>query len=209
MDIAPTFVRSAQAVEEKDPLGIDFQCGDGMALPFEDCTFDFATAFMSLMDMPEPGRALQEASRVLRPGGFLQFSILHPCFVHPHRKVLRDEAGKPNAIEVAEYFENIDGRTETWIFSAVPEAEREGLKPFNIPRFHRTLSQSVEMICGARLAIERFVEPTIAVDGAEGEPMLADTRVAPLVLIVRARKRLPMAMSAGRGIPVQFLHAER
>jgi ubiquinone/menaquinone biosynthesis C-methylase UbiE len=62
-----------------------------MFLPFKSDSFEFATAFMSLMDMPDQVAALQEARRVLRPGGFLQFSILHPCFVPPHRKVLRDE----------------------------------------------------------------------------------------------------------------------
>lgn len=94
VDIAPTFIRHAQSAEAVEPLGIVFQTGDGHALPFEDCSFEFATAFMSLMDMPDQGRALSEAFRVLRPGGFLQFAILHPCFVPPHRNVLRNEAGQ-------------------------------------------------------------------------------------------------------------------
>ena len=34
--------------------------------------------FMSLMDMPVAEAALREAWRVLRSGGFLQFSITHP-----------------------------------------------------------------------------------------------------------------------------------
>ena len=62
-------------------------------LPFEDAGFDFAVAFMSLMDMPEVERVLAEVFRVVRPGGFLQFSIEHPCFTTPHRKTLRDEHG--------------------------------------------------------------------------------------------------------------------
>jgi ubiquinone/menaquinone biosynthesis C-methylase UbiE len=41
---------------------------------------------MSLMDIPETERVLAEIFRVLRPGGFLQFSISHPCFETPHRK---------------------------------------------------------------------------------------------------------------------------
>jgi ubiquinone/menaquinone biosynthesis C-methylase UbiE len=32
------------------------------------------------MDVDDLDRALDEAYRVLKPGGFLQFSILHPCF---------------------------------------------------------------------------------------------------------------------------------
>ena len=38
---------------------------------------------MSLMDMPDPDLALREACRILKRGGFLQFSITHPCFDLP------------------------------------------------------------------------------------------------------------------------------
>jgi ubiquinone/menaquinone biosynthesis C-methylase UbiE len=44
------------------------------------------------MDIPETERVLAEIFRVLRPGGFLQFSISHPCFETPYRKTLRDES---------------------------------------------------------------------------------------------------------------------
>jgi ubiquinone/menaquinone biosynthesis C-methylase UbiE len=83
VDITPTFVRRAQEAEQGEPLGITYCAGDGMFLPFKSDSFEFATAFMSLMDMPDQAAALQEARRVLRPGGFLQFSTLHPCFVAP------------------------------------------------------------------------------------------------------------------------------
>jgi ubiquinone/menaquinone biosynthesis C-methylase UbiE len=41
---------------------------------------------MSLMDIPETEHAFAEIFRVLRPDGFLQFSISHPCFETPHRE---------------------------------------------------------------------------------------------------------------------------
>jgi ubiquinone/menaquinone biosynthesis C-methylase UbiE len=188
VDIAPTFVRHAQEAAQDEPLGITYCTGDGISLPFEADSFDLATAFMSLMDMPDQGAALQEAPRVLRPGGFLQFSILHPCFVPPHRKVLRDEEGRPRAVEVAGYFDRIDGRMDTWWFSTLPFEERQKDEPFRTPRFHRTLSDWVEMIAKAGLVVERFVEPCASSELADAEPVVADTRVVPISLFVRLRK---------------------
>ncbi len=188
IDIAPTFIRHASESEAAEPLGIRYLSGDGMALPFEDASFDFATAFMSLMDMPNQAAVLKEARRVLRPGGFLQFSILHPCFVPPRRRNVRDGDGQPVAVEIADYFETTDGKVESWWFSTLPAEERAKVDPFRVPRFHRTLSQWVEMVVGAGLAIEAFGEPRASVEAAAAEPVIADTRVAPIFLHVRGRK---------------------
>jgi SAM-dependent methyltransferase len=101
IDIAATFIRHALFTEKADPLGILFNVADAVSLPFPDCSFDFVTAFMSMMDVPDQATAFQETWRVLRPGGFLQFSILHPCFFPTHRHVLREADGTTRAIEIA------------------------------------------------------------------------------------------------------------
>jgi ubiquinone/menaquinone biosynthesis C-methylase UbiE len=194
IDIAPTFVRHAQASEEADALGIVFLVGDGMHLPFPDASFDFVTSFMALMDMPDQSRVLREIHRVLRPGAFLQFSILHPCFAPPYRKVLREPDGRARAIEIGGYFDAIDGRVDTWWFETVTADERSAVAPFHTPRFHRTLSEWVAMICRAGMVIEQIGEPCASLELAEAEPVVADTRVAPLFLHVRARK--PVSESA-------------
>lgn len=186
IDIAPTFVRYAREAEEADPLGITFKEGDGMALPFAGSSFDFVTAFMSLMDMPDQAQALREAFRVLRPGGFLQFSILHPCFAPPYRQVLRDEVGNVRAIEIADYFTDSEGKIETWWFSTLPPDQRESVAPFRVPRFHRTLSAWVEMICAAGFVIQQFGEPCASKELAQDVPTVADTRVAGIFLHIRA-----------------------
>jgi SAM-dependent methyltransferase len=188
VDIAPTFLRHAQDSETADPLGIRYQLGDSMALPFADASFDFATAFMSLMDMPNQHAVLGQAQRVLRPGGFLQFSILHPCFVPPRRRNIRDAEGVPRAVEVADYFEETNGAVETWWFSSLPAEERGEVEPFRVPRFHRTLSDWVSMIVDAELVIDAFGEPRATEAQAAAEPIIADTRVAPIFLHVRARR---------------------
>ena len=79
VDIAPTFIRLAREQEGREPLGMDYRAASALELPFPDRAFDFLVAFMSLMDIPDLEGALREASRVLRPGGFLQLAITHPC----------------------------------------------------------------------------------------------------------------------------------
>ena len=86
------------------------------------------------------------------------------------------------------YFESIDGEVDRWWFSRLPEDERSRVTPFAVPRFHRTLSQWVKFICGADLVIEELGEPCASPELAQAEPVVADTRVAPIFLHIRARK---------------------
>jgi len=188
IDVAPTFVRHAREAERAEPLGIAYLVADATDLPFASGSFDFATAFMSMMDMANHGAALREAARVLRPGGFLQFSILHPCFVPPHRRVLREPDGTTRAIEIGGYFDATDGRIDTFWLTNVPKEERNQTEPFRVPRFHRTLSGWVDLLVEAGLVIERFGEPRVSADVAKAEPTLEDTLVAPIFLHIRALK---------------------
>lgn len=189
LDRSRTFLRHACGAERDEPLGIGYVRSDAASLPFADAAFDFATAFMSLMDMPDQAAALAEAYRVLRQGGFLQFSILHPCFVPPHRRVLREADGRTvRAIEVGGYFDVIDGRVDRWWFGAVPAEERARVPAFQEPRFHRTLSTWLNLVVSAGFVLERFGEPCADAAVAARVPAVADTRVAPLFLHVRGRK---------------------
>ncbi len=112
LDIAGRFLHHARQAEMAEPLGIRFVQGSGLALPFPDAVFDFITAFMSLMDMPETPRVLAEAHRVLKPGGFLQYSITHPCTDTPIRRKVKNEQGEDIAIELGGYFQRLTGLVE-------------------------------------------------------------------------------------------------
>ncbi len=74
------FIKYAKESEEKESLGIKYQVASGTNLPFTNNYFDFAIATMSLMDMAQNERAIEEAYRVIKSGGFFQFSILPPVF---------------------------------------------------------------------------------------------------------------------------------
>jgi SAM-dependent methyltransferase len=196
VDIAEVFLSHAQRAEEDEPLGIDYHLASAVELPFPEATFDFATGIMSFMDIPETERVLAEAYRVLRPGGFLQFSIAHPCFDTPHRRHVRDESGRVYALEIGDYFRTLDGDISEWIFSAAPSHVTEGLPKFKIPRFTRTLSQWLNLLIDTGFVIERTGEPRPSDDAVRAYPNLQDAQIVACFLHIRVRKPGPAIVSS-------------
>jgi ubiquinone/menaquinone biosynthesis C-methylase UbiE len=188
VDIAEDFVALARKTEEEGPLGIDYRVASAVELPFADQAFDFATAFMMLMDVPETERVLGEAFRILKPGGFLQFSITHPCFDTPHRRNLRNAGGKTYAIEVGDYFRGLNGEIAEWLFSAAPPHIREGLAKFKTPRFTRTLEKWLNLLIETGFCIERVCEPRPSDDAVRVCPKLQGAMVVAYFLHIRVRK---------------------
>jgi ubiquinone/menaquinone biosynthesis C-methylase UbiE len=76
VDISPTFARYANEAEEEHPLGIRYEVAGAANLPFEHASFDFATAFMSLMDMPE---TCASSRRSIRFSGLLRYAAPQGC----------------------------------------------------------------------------------------------------------------------------------
>lgn len=188
LDISEVFIQHAKAAEAEAPLGIAYQVASATELPFPDGSFDFAASFMCLMDIPEMPIALQEAYRVLKRGGFLQFSISHPCFSTAHRKNKRNWKGETYAIEVGDYFRNLNGELEEWIFGAAPSALRSQFPKFKVPRFNFTLSEWVNAILQAGFVLEAMQEPCPTEATLAKYPYLQDSQVVAYFLQVRCRK---------------------
>jgi SAM-dependent methyltransferase len=189
VDVSELFIDAA-ASERRDR--IRYVVGDGVRLPFAAATFDFVAAFMSLMDVGDPETCLREIGRVLKPGGFVQFSVVHPATGTPIRRWLHDEAGEREALAVGDYF--YEGPlTETWVFGAAPADLRDRYQPFMITYARRTLTGWFNAVLGAGLAIEAIDEPHADEATARTHREVADTRIAPFSLLLRARK--PAAVS--------------
>ena len=188
VDIAPTFIRYARAAAPDPPAAIRYFVASALHLPFASATFDFATAFMSFMDLPHPEIALAEAFRILKPGGFLQFSIMHPCFNTPYRKLLRDPAGKAYAVAVGRYFDESEPQIEEWLFSAAPSEVTAGLQPFRTLTFHRPLSVWFNLIVDAGFSIERVAEPFADEEAVRRWPSVAKSKIVAYYLHLRCRK---------------------
>ncbi|MFH1999982.1 MAG: class I SAM-dependent methyltransferase [Planctomycetota bacterium] len=188
IDISTRFIGFAEEKEREEPHGIHYSVACAASLPFPDHAFDFAAAFMSFMDMPDYERALSEAYRVIKPGGFLQFSISHPCFFTPHMKWVLDEDGRRIAMESARYFEGCEGEIEEWIFSTATSEQKKAYPAFRIPRFYRTLAEWCNLLLDVGFTLERFAEPRATDEALRDHPTLSDTHVIAYFLIVRCRK---------------------
>ena len=157
IDVAETFIRHAKEAEAQSPLGIEYQVASALELPFPDDEFDFATAFMSMQDIPQQDIALAEAYRVIRPGGFLQFSMTHPCFQTPKWGWVYDDEGQKVALTVGDYFDRGAVRVEEWTFGAAPEEFSRQFPKFKTPYFERTLSDWLNLIMQIGYRLEEFV----------------------------------------------------
>ncbi len=59
---------------------VNFVLGDSMALPFADAQFDYVVLHLIVAVVPQPRHCLAEATRVLKPGGYI---LLFDKFLQP------------------------------------------------------------------------------------------------------------------------------
>lgn len=73
IDPVPQYVRYAQDHAGSDR--IRFELADARALPFPDATFDRVLSLLVLNFVPDPDRAMDEMTRVARPGGVVAAAV--------------------------------------------------------------------------------------------------------------------------------------
>lgn len=98
LDRSAALIRAA-ADEGGRAGGPRFVLGDVRALPLPSDSFDDVVCNHSLNEVRDPGPALSEFARVLRPGGRLLALMLHPCFYGG-----RDESGQRIDLDTGRYF---------------------------------------------------------------------------------------------------------
>ena len=187
-DISKIFILYAKKTEQEKPLGISYQISDAVNLPFPNNSFDFIIATMSLMDIADNEKAIKEAYRVLKPGGFFQFSMTHPCFTSLGCEWVIDENGKKDGYIIRNYFKKVDGEIEEWIFGAAPKELKENMDKFKIPRFRKILSEWLNLLIGYGFVLEKFSEPHIDKEKLKEYPKEYDSLIIPFFLIIRCRK---------------------
>jgi ubiquinone/menaquinone biosynthesis C-methylase UbiE len=193
VDISERMIELARQEEQREPLGIRYEVASFSDLGiFNDASFDVVVSSMALMDGPDFEGAVKEIYRVLRPGGELMFSILHPCFVTKGYGWICDDDENPAVITVSDYFAR-EPWVERWKFSKAPGSENAAfaseVEPFAVPRFPMTLSDYLNALIEAGFVLKRTQEPRPSQETCEKHPRLQRWRDhAAIFLYVRAVK---------------------
>jgi 2-polyprenyl-3-methyl-5-hydroxy-6-metoxy-1,4-benzoquinol methylase len=180
VDLSEKMIAHARQQEEAQTLGIDYHVGDMCDLAkFEDESFGLVVSYLSIIDVEEYETALCELVRVLKSGGQLIFSLVHPCFSPP---VWGWEPRKPGTIplrdgdrlfrKVDNYFPAAEVRFRMW-----PTAPAETIN------YHRPLSEYAHACRAAGLLIRDMVEPTPDPELAERFDYLKGEFRAPTFII--------------------------
>lgn len=171
VDLTEPLVKEARALASTAETYIVGNAEDLTGIGDE--SFDLVVSYIVLVDVLDYRRSIQEAYRVLRPGG--RFIV---CNIHPMRMA------KPNG------WVNLGDRK---LFYAVDDYSDEGPREFewwgaSFINVHRTLSSYITTFLESNFVLEGLLEPTPSTDQLDANPSLADECRVPNFIIYALRK---------------------
>ncbi|MBM3315822.1 methyltransferase domain-containing protein, partial [candidate division WOR-3 bacterium] len=177
VDVSEKQVANALRHERAEPQGIEYVVMDatGADERWPAGSFDLVTACMSLHDMPDPGRALVAADRVLAPAGRCVFSAVHPVMDVPQRGWDRDESGRKVMYKMGRYFDT-GPQTCAWYMARLN-------RYWTTPIVRLTVDGWTGLTEQAGFLIRRIYEPRPTLEDVARCPNLEDCRDFPSFLV--------------------------
>ncbi len=170
-DLSAVLIAQATAVEETDPLGIEYRVADaGDESDFPEGSFDGVVCNFGISDIDDLDATLGTVRRMLKPGGFFVISLLHPCFPGWTESV--SASWPPGAGYFSEGW---------WRAEALSSKLRQ-----QVGATHRTMSTYLNALTGHGLAIDAVVEPLPPENWLTANPEMDPV---PVFLALRCVKR--------------------
>jgi ubiquinone/menaquinone biosynthesis C-methylase UbiE len=143
VDISQKMLEKAAKNVETANVKVALLEADAHSLPCADRSFDVVVLILTILNT----RMLEEAARVLKPGGTLLFSDTHPV-IEAKARWESDEVSAPLIIE--DYFSQ---DKKKW------RIENGSGKTITLKYYRRTIEQSANMIADAGFKILKIAEP--------------------------------------------------
>lgn len=178
IDCSERAIEHAVALAEKENLAIEHHVRNSNDLfDIDSEQFDVVLCSMMLMDCEDFEGTLREVVRVLKPGGRLFASVLHPCFDGNHDTGIgRQGTGVDRQVVVMNYFEPKEWVAPLWR-GTIPVIWR-----------HRTMEDYVKTFLKVGLTIVDLNEPRATDEMAQESVMLSWLQKIPLYLYWELRK---------------------
>ncbi len=174
--VDPTWAQVA--VAKKRAGGPVYVRSEAAALPFPDEHFDAVVACLVFEHIEAVDVAIEEVSRVLKPGGRFLFFLNHPLLQAPNSGWIDDQTLDPPE----QYW-----RIGPYLVEdhSIEEVEKDVFIPF----IHRPLSRYVNAMSSVDLIIRRMVEPTPPPGFLARAQEYADASTIPRLLFLSAEKQ--------------------
>ena len=182
IDLTPEFCEVARHLTRLLDLGgrVAFDCGDALAMPFADASFDGAYSMNVSMNIADKGRFYSEIHRVLKPGAWLVLSEL--------------AQGAGGAVDYPTPWA-ADSRAS---FLVTPEETRRGLRDagFDVIESHDSVAQALEFGARSRAMVARGENPphraVMLIHGEIAKQAMANTarglaqnKIVPIEILAR------------------------
>lgn len=178
IDCSVQAIQYASEQAEKNGLFIEHYVRNSNDLfGIDDNTFDIVLCSMMLMDCEDFDGTIREIARVLKPGGKLIASVLHPCFSGNHEKGIgRQGKGIERQVIVMNYFEPTIWEAPLYM-GKTPVVWR-----------HRTMEDYIKTFIRNGLTIVDIDEPKATDEQAKISTSMAWLQKIPLYLFWELRK---------------------
>lgn len=178
VDCSEKAIEYAAALAGREKLQIEhFVRNSNDLFGIESERFDIVLCSMMLMDCEDFEGTVREAARVLKPGGRLFASVLHPCFDGNHDSGIgRQGVGADRQVVVMNYFEPKQWEAPLW-GGTIPVIWR-----------HRTMEEYVKTFLKAGFTIVDLNEPRASDEQAKISAMMAWLQKIPLYLYWELKK---------------------
>ncbi|MFT3742649.1 MAG: class I SAM-dependent methyltransferase [Gammaproteobacteria bacterium] len=181
IDLSEKFIEHNK-VRLDNPKNISFEKMNLISLNFPDEHFDFATSTMTLMSVADLKTGLSEIYRVLKPNGFFQFSITHPCFNDSVGGWLNKEDLNEGFL-VKDYLAIKEGHVEKLKHVFSSDNHR-----FQVPRFSKPIYIWINLLLEVGFSLDEICEPSPSAQKIKQIDQLKAVAKIPLSMIVRVKK---------------------
>lgn len=160
IDLSQRLIDVSRQLAEEDAVSVDYRVDNVCHIEsVHNAEFDLVLSNLVLLNVPCLNEAMMEFHRVLKAGGFLVFSIVHPAFNFYGPGSWQMGEKNPDTNRREGIFFKVDRYFEEEEYEHYWKTKDDKKFPEPISFFHRTLSTYLNSLVSAGFSLVEFAEP--------------------------------------------------